>query len=125
MNHRSHRLALHVDQNDANVMRLALTNARNVNELYQKHGEDVAIEIVANSGGLHMLRDDTSPVKEEIRALLKTLPHLVFAACNNTKTGMEKTEGKAVPIIAEATIVPAGVGRLIELEEQDYAYVKP
>jgi intracellular sulfur oxidation DsrE/DsrF family protein len=38
---------------------------------------------------------------------------------------MEKREGKAVPIIAEATIVPAGIVRLVELQEAGYSYVKP
>jgi uncharacterized protein len=85
----------------------------------------VMIEIVAYSEGLHMLRDDTSPVKQEIRELRKQWPQVAFGACNNTKTGMEKREGKPVPIIPEATIVPAGVVRLVELQEQGYAYVKP
>jgi intracellular sulfur oxidation DsrE/DsrF family protein len=120
-----HRLALHVDRNDADVMKLALNNARNAYELYRERGEQVTIEIVAYSQGLHMLRDDTSPVKEEIRELRKQWPEVAFGACNNTKTGMEKREGKPVPIIPEATIVPAGVVRLVELQEQGYAYVKP
>jgi uncharacterized protein len=120
-----HRLAMHVDQNDADVMRLVLNNARNAYELYRERGEEVRIEIVAYSQGLHMLRDDTSPVKEEIRELRKQWPQVAFGACNNTKTGMEKREGKPVPIIPEATIVPAGVVRLVELQEQGYAYVKP
>jgi intracellular sulfur oxidation DsrE/DsrF family protein len=38
---------------------------------------------------------------------------------------MEKAEGKPVPIIAEATIVPAGVVRLVELQEEGFKYVKP
>jgi intracellular sulfur oxidation DsrE/DsrF family protein len=38
---------------------------------------------------------------------------------------MEKTEGKPVPIIPEATIVPAGIVRLVELQEQGYKYAKP
>jgi intracellular sulfur oxidation DsrE/DsrF family protein len=120
-----HRLALHVDQNDPDIMKLALNNARNAHELYQERGEEVAIEIVAYSQGLHMLRSDTSPVQEEIREMRKKLPQLAFGACNNTKTGMEKKEGKPVPLIPEATIVPAGVVRLVELQEQGYSYVKP
>ena len=120
-----HRIAFHVDRNDADVMKLALNNARNAHELYGERGEGVEIEIVAYSQGLHMLRDDTSPVKEEIRALRKGMPQLAFGACNNTKTGMEKREGKPVPIIAEATIVPAGVVRLVELQEQGWSYIKP
>jgi len=120
-----HRIAFHVDQNDADVMKLSLNNSRNAFELYKARGEEVAIEIVAYSQGLHMLRDDTSPVKAEIRELRKLVPQVAFGACNNTKTAMEKREGKPVPIIAEATIVPAGVVRLVELQEQGYSYIKP
>ena len=120
-----HRLALHVDQNDAEVMKLAFNNARNASKLYKERGEDIAVEIVTYSQGLHMLRDDTSPVKREIAELRKEIPNLVLSGCNNTKVGMEKREGKSVPIIAEARIVPAGIVRLMELQEEGYAYVKP
>ncbi len=106
-------------------MKLSLNNARNAYDLYKQRGEEVAIEIVAYSEGLHMLRDDTSPVKDEIHDLRKKFPQIAFGACNNTKMGMEKREGKPVPIIPEATVVPAGVVRLVELQEQGYAYVKP
>lgn len=120
-----HKLTLHVDQNDPAVMRLALGNSRNYYDHYQEHGEEVAIEIVAYSLGLHMLRDDTSPVKDEIKAARAKVPQLAFGACNNTKRAMERTEGKPVPIIAEATIVPSGIVRLAELQEQGYSYAKP
>lgn len=121
----THRLAIHVDQNDPAVMKLALNNARNAHELYGSRGETLAVEIVAYSQGLHMFRDDTSPVKDEIKATREKVPQLAFGACNNTKSAMEKAEGKPVPIIAEATIVPAGVVRLVELQENGYKYVKP
>jgi intracellular sulfur oxidation DsrE/DsrF family protein len=120
-----HRLAIHVDQKDPAVMNLALNSARNVYELYNERGEEVAIEIVAYNQGLHMLRDDTSPVKDKIAALRAKVKNLTFAACNNTKHAMEKAEGKEVPLIPEATIVPSGVVRLVELQEQGWAYVRP
>jgi intracellular sulfur oxidation DsrE/DsrF family protein len=122
---KTHRLAIHVDQNDADVMKLAMNNTRNAFELYKEWGEELAVEIVCYSQGLHMLRDDTSPVKNEIHALRKIVPQVAFGACNNTKTAMEKREGKPVPIIPEATIVPAGIVRLVELQEAGYHYVKP
>jgi uncharacterized protein len=120
-----HRLAIHVDQKDPAVMNLALNNARNVYEHYNERGEEVAIEIVAYNQGLHMLRDDTSPVKDKIAALRAKVKNVTFAACNNTKHAMEKAEGKEVPLIPEATIVPSGVVRLVELQEQGWAYVRP
>jgi intracellular sulfur oxidation DsrE/DsrF family protein len=120
-----HRLAIHVDQKEPAIINLALNNARNVYEHYNELGEEVAIEIVAYNQGLHMLRDDTSPVKEKITALRAKVKNLTFAACNNTKRAMEKAEGKEVPLIPEATIVPSGVVRLVELQEQGWAYVRP
>lgn len=120
-----HRLAIHVDQKEPAVMNLALNNAMNVYEHYKERGEEVEIEIVAYNQGLHMLRDDTSPVKDKIAALRAKVKNVTFAACNNTKRAMEKAEGKEVPIIPEATIVPSGVVRLVELQEQGWAYVRP
>jgi uncharacterized protein len=122
-----HRVVIQVDQNDPEVMNLALNNAKNVLELYRAKGEDAAVEIVAYGPGLHMLRDDTSPVKDRIKQMAEiAFPStLKFSACNNTKQGMEKREGHPITIIPQATIVPAGVVRIMELEEQGYSYVKP
>ena len=58
-----HRLAIQVAENNPQVMNLALNNARNVVEYYKAKGEKVAIEVVTFGPGLHMLRNDTSPVK--------------------------------------------------------------
>jgi intracellular sulfur oxidation DsrE/DsrF family protein len=122
-----HRMVLHVDQNDADVMNLTLNNAHNLLDYYRAKNEDIDVEVVAYGPGLHMLRDDTSPVKARIKELAEvSFPsNIVFSACNNTKQAMEKREGHPIPIIPQATIVPAGVVRIMELQEQGYAYAKP
>jgi uncharacterized protein len=124
---KSHRVSIQVDQNDPQVMNLALNNASNVIEYYRAKNEDVDLDIVTYGPGLHMLRDDTSPVKDRIKRLKElTFPGKIqFSACNNTKQGMEKAEGKAVPIISDATLVPSGVVHLMELQEQGWSYVRP
>jgi uncharacterized protein len=122
-----HRVVIQVDQNDPEVMNLALNNARNLLDYYRDKKEDVDVEIVAYGPGLHMLRDDTSPVKDRIKELanVSSPSKIVFSACNNTKQGMEKREGHPITIIPQATIVPAGVVRIMELQEKGYSYVKP
>ena len=122
-----HRVAIQVDQNDPEVMNMALNNAKNVLEHYRSKGEDVEVEIVAYGPGLHMLREDTSPVKDRIREMSQVAfpSKIAFAACNNTKQGMEKREGHAIPIVKQATVVPSGVVRLMELQEQGWSYVRP
>ena len=123
-NQAKHRLAIHVDDNDAKVMNLALNNARNVIEYYGAKGEAVAIEIVIYGPGLHMLRLDTSPVKQRIKEM-SMAPEIAFAACGNTQSNMAKQEGKDVPIMSEARMVPSGVVRLMELQTEGYAYIRP
>jgi intracellular sulfur oxidation DsrE/DsrF family protein len=124
---KSHRVAIQVDQNDPQVMNLALNNATNVIEYYRAKNEDVDVDIVTYGPGLHMLRDDTSPVKDRIKRLKElTFPGKIqFSACNNTKQGMETAEGKPVSIISDATLVPSGVVHLMELQEQGWSYVRP
>lgn len=122
-----HRVAIQVDQNDPQVMNLALNNATNVIEYYRGKGKDVDIDIVTYGPGLHMLRADTSPVQERIKRLkeLSFPSKIEFSACNNTKQGMERAEGKAISILPDATIVPSGVVRLMELQELGWSYIRP
>jgi hypothetical protein len=78
-----HKLAIHVDVNDPEVMKLAFNNARNAHELYTEWGEDVAIEIVAYSQGLHMLNDgvqqQTQRVYENVALLALDLLARIIA----------------------------------------------
>ncbi len=124
---KAHRIAIQVDQNDPAVMNLALNNATNVIEYYRDKGEDVDVDLVAYGPGLNMLRADTSPVKDRIKHLknLAFPGKIQFSACNNTKQGMERKEGHAISILPEATIVPSGVVRLMQLQEQGWSYVRP
>src|SRR5271169_538581 len=114
-----HHLVIHVDQNDPQVMNMALNNATNVIEHYRGKNEEVDIDIVAYGPGLHMLRADTSPVQDRIKRLKDMIfpGRIQFSACNNTKQGMEKAEGHAISVLPEATVVPSGVVHLTELEE--------
>jgi hypothetical protein len=65
-------------------------------------------------------------VKDRIKQMKEaSSSKLKFAACNNTKQGMEKREGHPITIIPQATIVPSGVVRLMELQEEGWSYVRP
>jgi uncharacterized protein len=120
-----HKVAIQVDQNDKAVMDLALNNAKNIVEHYKSKGENVVIEIVTYGPGLHMLRRDTSPVKDRISVLSLENPSMVFAACGRTQANQSKAENKQVELIDEASVTPSGVVRLMELQQQGYAYIRP
>jgi uncharacterized protein len=119
------RVAIQVSENDKAQMDLALNNAKNIIEYYENRGERVVVEIVTYGPGLHMLRVDTSPVKDRIPAMTSKYPNLTFMACGNTQTNQGRAEGKPVALLSEAKVTPSGIVRLIELQRKGYAYIRP
>ena len=119
------KVAIQVNENNPATMNLALNNAQNIIAEFKKKGEKVEIEVVTYGPGLHMLRDDTSPVKSRIATLSLEHPNLVFQACANTQANQSKQEGKEVKLVGEAKVTASGVVRLIELQKQGYAYIRP
>ena len=120
-----HHLVLQVNTNDPATMNLALNNATNVAQYYKDLGEKVAIEVVTFGPGLHMLRDDTSPVKARIETLALSTPEISFKACGNTQQNMQKAENKSISLIPQAQVVASGVVRVMQLQEQGWTYVRP
>lgn len=122
---KTHKVTIHVDENDAKRMNLALNNAENMTKYYRDKGEEVEIEIVAYGPGLHMLRDDTSPVKARVVTFAATYENVAFRSCSVTYGKMTKKEGKAPPLLDIAEPVPSGVVHLSERQEQGWTYIRP
>lgn len=120
-----HHLALQISDGDPQKIETVLNVAANVATYYSGIGEEVDIRIVAFNQGLHMLRQDTSPVLERLRSFEQSMPDVTFAACGNTIDAMAKKEGQEIPIVAIAERVPAGVVELMALEEAGWTIVRP
>src|SRR6056300_551133 len=118
-----YKLAIQVSDNDPQKMNIALNNAQNVQKHYEASGDSVKVEIVAYGPGLQMYTMN-SPVKDRIDALSLEESY-TFAACGNTLAKMEKKAGKKVALLDGSTMVSSGVVRLMELQSQGYAYVRP
>lgn len=121
----THKVAIQVAENRPEVMTLALNNAKNVLDYFKSKGEKVDVEIVTYGPGLHMLREDTSPVKVRVAEMALSEPALRFTACANTQANHAKAEQKQISLVSEARLSPSGVVRLMELQKQGYAYIRP
>lgn len=84
--------------------------------------DNVEIEIVAYGPGLGML---TRQNEQSGRVQSLAMQDITFSACNNTMKGIEKKTGKMPELTEGVKVVPAGVTRIMELQEQGYAYVRP
>lgn len=123
-----HKLAIQISDNDPQKMNTVLNVAANVSRFYTDKGEQVDIKVVAFNQGLMMLRTDKTPVADRMKSFSQSMPNVQFLACNNTRMGMAKKEGKKVediPILDNATVVPAGVIALMDLDNQGYTIIRP
>ena len=120
----THKVAIQVSDNDKNLMNRALNNTKNLVDFYKAKGETVVVEIVTFHDGLHMLRSE-SPVKDRIAVMSLENPNIKFIACANTQANQSKAEGKPVTLLSEATVMPSGIVRLVELQKQGYTYIRP
>ena len=117
---KAHKLVIQVSTNDAQTQKIALNNA--VNAQKDIGMDNISIEIVAYGPGLSIMTAK-SPEAKRVSSLAQQ--GITFSACNNTMKKMAKKSGK-MPVLAEGVgIVPAGVIRIMELQEQGYAYVRP
>ena len=120
-----HRLALQISDEDPVKMRAVLDVAANVSRHYSGQGEDVEIVVVAFNGGLDMLLDDRSPVKERLLNFLKSMPNVSFIACGNTLETLAAKEGRRPPLIEGISITQVGVAALMDLAEKNWTIVRP
>lgn len=124
---KAYQIIFQVNDNDPKRMNLVLNNVRNVMKHFQDVGQEVEIEVVAYGPGLHMLRDDTSPVKKRINSFAQNYDNVKFAACANTIKGMTKKEGKKPKLmdLKNVTMVPAGVIHILDRQDQGWHYLRP
>lgn len=119
------RLALQISDNDPATFNKALNVATNFARGMSEAGDMYEIEIVAFNAGLHLFRNDTSPVLDRLQSISESIPDVTFSACGNTIAGMTKKEGAEPPISEFAQVVPAGVVRLMELDNEGYYVIRP
>jgi len=115
-----HKLVIQVSTDDVRTQNIAMNNAVN---LQKALGQDnIIIEIVAYGPGLKMLTSE-SPASKRVPSLAQQ--DIIFSACGNTKAKMEQKSGKKIELVEGVGMVPAGVLRIMELQELGYAYIRP
>ena len=115
-----HKLVIQVSTDDTQTQKIALNNAVNLQKMYGM--DNVTIEIVAYGPGLSLL---TKQSKESDRVKSLALQNITFSACGNTMKKIEKKSGKKPELTEGVGVVNAGVARILALQEDGYAYLRP
>ncbi len=118
-----HKVVIQVSSADQKTQAIAMNNAVNVQKHYGV--DNVEIELVAYGPGLSMLSKNG---KHNQRVSSLAQQEIRFTACANTMAEIEeqgKKLGKKLELIGGVEVVPAGVARIMELQQQGYAYIRP
>ena len=115
-----HKVVIQVSSSDAKTQGLVLNNVVNLQKLYGI--DNIKIEVVAFGPGLSIL---TKKSKQSERVESLAMQEVTFSACMNTMNAIKAKTGK-LPILSEGVgTVKAGAARIVELQEQGYAYLRP
>jgi len=115
-----HKVVIQVSTDDPRTQKIALNNAVNLQKLYGI--DNIKIEIVAYGPGLGLL---TTKSKQADRVKSLAVQDITFSACKNTMNKVKRKTGKMPVLLEGVGKVKAGVARIIELQEQGYAYIRP
>lgn len=114
-----HRVVMHLNSGDESVQRGALNNIRH---LYQEVGrERLQLELVVHGAGLSLFTKSTTALRQDL-VRLKAEYGVSYTACSNTMKAMKVAREDLIPEVGDT--VPAMV-RLMERQEQGWAYIKP
>lgn len=114
------RVVLQISDSDPFKQTLVLNVAHNLLKFY---GPDrVDIEVVAFGRGLRLLFKDNAQAG---RIQVLADQGVRFSACKNTIVNMGKKLGHEPQLNPNARIVPAGIVRLIKLNQAGYFVAKP
>ncbi|MGD8592844.1 MAG: DsrE family protein [Gammaproteobacteria bacterium] len=114
------KIVIQVSTDDPRTQTIALNNAVNLQKDYGM--DNVVIEIVAYGPGLGMLTQEN---KQSSRVKSLAMQNIQFSACGNTMAKVTKKTGKEPKLTEGVQVVKAGVSRIMELQQNGYAYVRP
>ncbi len=116
----THKVVIQVSTDDPRTQKIALNNAVNLQKALGM--DNVQVEIVAYGPGLGLLTQKSTQANR-VKSL--ALQDISFSACANTMKKVEKKTGKKPKLLEGVKVVPAGVLRIVELQEQGYSYIRP
>lgn len=119
-------LVVHVPQASPVAFKQSVNIMNNIPK--QLGPDNVRVELVAQGSGLSLLTKG-SPERARIKSLIvqgkATLGGgMQFSACGTTIAGIKRRTGKAPVLLEGVKVVPSGVVRVMELQEQGCSYIR-
>ena len=115
-------MVIQVNSKDAVVQKMALNSAKNLKRMIGKDAIDV--EIVVYGPGLSLIKS-RGRAADKVKILMADYDVKVSVCNGALKAYAKRHGGQELEIIKGVSRVPTGALRILELQEQGYAYLRP
>jgi len=116
------KMVIQVNSKDPITQKIAINNAKNLKKTIGNDGIDV--ELVVYGPGLSLIKSSSSTA-EKVQSLISDYGVKVSVCGGTLKAYAKRHDGKEADIISGVNKVPTGALRILELQEQGYAYLRP
>lgn len=111
---------LHISSEDPARIERALDMAE---QLLNAEGNNISLSIVANSGGLNLLRADVSPFAERVRDLQLQFDALTFLACRTAIDRLKQEKNIEVELLPGVETTPNALDEILTRLRQGWVYI--
>ncbi|MEO8332295.1 MAG: hypothetical protein ABI479_07660 [Gallionella sp.] len=119
----SGNIIVHVSNSNPVRLKTALDETENLLESYRRANRQVNVEIIANAGGMDLLRSDVSPFGVRIGLMKDKYPNLEFLACSQTISKLQK-KGIIVKLLPHTGVAASAVEEINKRLHQGWDYVR-
>ena len=114
---------LHLTSADPDKISAALDKAEQMLMSYKQKNKDLRLEIIANDGGLNLMRTGVSSFQPRIQNLKSKYNNVEFLACAKAIKRLQET-GVDVELLPEVKVAPSALGQIIQRMQENWHYIK-
>ena len=116
------KMVIQVNSKDPVTQKMALNSAKNLKKMIGKDAID--IEVVVYGPGLSLI-DSRGRAADKVKTMMADYDVKVSVCNGALKAYAKRHGGHELEIIKGVSRVPTGALRILELQEQGYAYLRP
>ena len=119
----SNKIVLHIASADSDKLETAVRQIEHILKQYKKNDLDFDLEVLANAGGLKLLRNDVSPYRREIESIMTENKNVTLIACSNALQRLRE-QGIEPRLIADTKTGVTAVEQIVKRLQQGWVYIK-
>ena len=117
------KIIVQVSNSNPVRIKMALDEAESLLKSYRENRQPLELEIIANGGGLDLLRADRPAFKSRLTTMQAKYENLHVYACNLSLNALQKT-GIDVHLLPETLIATSALGEISKRVKEGWDYVR-